>query len=258
MRKPVIAGNWKMFKLIGDAVAMITSLKPLVANANQVEIVVAPPYTAIKPVADRLEGSNIHVAAQDVAAEIKHGAHTGEVCGDMLRDAGCTHVIIGHSERRSMYGDTNQVVNRKVRAALNFGLTPIICVGETLEDRDAGREQQVVATQLSEGLSGLPGLPGLTTAEMMRTIIAYEPVWAIGTGRTATPSQAQDMHRSIRQWILTAFDKVTADSIRILYGGSVKPDNIADLMREPDIDGALVGGASLEAESFAKLVNYER
>lgn len=258
MRKPVIAGNWKMFKLVGDAVAMITSLKPLVANANQVEIVVAPSYTAIKSVADRLEGSNIHVAAQDISAEIKHGAHTGEVCGDMIRDAGCSHVIIGHSERRSMYGDTNQIVNRKVRAALNFGLTPIICVGETLEDRDAGREQQVVATQLREALSALADVPGLTTGEMVRSIIAYEPVWAIGTGRTATPTQAQDMHRSIRQWILENFDSTTADSLRILYGGSVKPDNISDLMREADIDGALVGGASLEAESFAKLVNYER
>ncbi|MEY4167522.1 MAG: hypothetical protein RIR52_1346 [Acidobacteriota bacterium] len=252
MRKPVIAGNWKMFKLVGDAVATITALKPLVSNASQVEIVVAPPYTALKSVADRLEGSNIHVAAQDISTEIKHGAHTGEVCGDMLRDAGCTHVIIGHSERRSMYGDSNTVVNRKIRSALNFGLVPIVCVGETLDERDSGRQNEVVGSQLNESLSGL------TTDEMLRTIIAYEPVWAIGTGRTATPVQAQEIHRYIREWLSTRFDKTTADVTRILYGGSVKPDNIADLMREPDIDGALVGGASLEADSFAKLVNYDR
>ncbi|MFM8395718.1 MAG: triose-phosphate isomerase [Acidobacteriota bacterium] len=252
MRKPIIAGNWKMFKLVGDSVATITALKPLVANANQVEIVVAPPFTSIKPVADRAEGSNVHLAAQDISTEVKHGAHTGEVCGDMLKDVGCSHVIIGHSERRSMYGDTNQVVNRKIRAALNFGLAPIVCVGETLDERDAGREQEVVGNQLDESLSGL------TKEEMLRSIIAYEPVWAIGTGRTASPVQAQEMHRFIREWLNGRFDNETAEATRILYGGSVKPDNVADLMREPDIDGALVGGASLDAESFAKLVNFDR
>ena len=252
MRKPIIAGNWKMFKLVGDSIAMVTALKPLVANANQVEIVLAPPYTSIKSVADRAEGSNIHLAAQDISTEIKHGAHTGEICGDMLKDIGCSHVIIGHSERRSMYGDTNQVVNRKIRAALNFSLAPIVCVGETLDERDAGREQEVVGNQLDESLSGL------TKDEMLRSIIAYEPVWAIGTGRTASPVQAQEMHRFIRHWLSGRFDNETAEATRILYGGSVKPDNVADLMREPDIDGALVGGASLEAESFAKLVNFDR
>jgi triosephosphate isomerase len=252
MRKPIIAGNWKMFKLVGDSIAMVTALKPLVANANQVEIVLAPPYTSIKSVADRAEGSNIHLAAQDISTEIKHGAHTGEICGDMLKDIGCSHVIIGHSERRSMYGDTNQVVNRKIRAALNFSLAPIVCVGETLDERDAGREQEVVGNQLDESLSGL------TKEEMLRSIIAYEPVWAIGTGRTASPVQAQEMHRFIRHWLGGRFDNETAEATRILYGGSVKPDNVADLMREPDIDGALVGGASLEAESFAKLVNFDR
>ncbi|MFN9742560.1 MAG: triose-phosphate isomerase [Acidobacteriota bacterium] len=252
MRKPIIAGNWKMFKLVGDSIAMVTALKPLVANANQVEIVLAPPYTSIKSVADRAEGSNLHLAAQDISTEIKHGAHTGEICGDMLKDIGCSHVIIGHSERRSMYGDTNQVVNRKIRAALNFSLAPIVCVGETLDERDAGREQEVVGNQLDESLSGL------TKEEMLRSIIAYEPVWAIGTGRTASPVQAQEMHRFIRHWLSGRFDNETAEATRILYGGSVKPDNVADLMREPDIDGALVGGASLEAESFAKLVNFDR
>lgn len=252
MRKPVIAGNWKMYKTIGDAVATATALKSLVANANHCEIVVAPPYTAIKPAADRLEGSNIKVAAQDLSTQVKHGAHTGEVCGDMIKDAGASHVIIGHSERRAMYGDTDNVVNQKIRAALQYGLTPIICIGETLAEREAGNAEQVVAGQLGQSLAEL------TASDLIRIIAAYEPVWAIGTGRTATPEQAQQMHAFIRQWLSTKFDQSTADSLRILYGGSVKPDNIADLMRQPDIDGALVGGASLEAESFARIVNYDR
>ncbi len=252
MRKPIIAGNWKMFKLISDAVATATALKPLVANANHCEVVIAPPCTALKAVADRLEGSNIKVAAQDVSTQTKHGAHTGEVCGDMLKDAGCAHVIIGHSERRAMYGDTDEVVNQKIRAALHFNLSPIVCVGETLAERDAGREQEVVASQLERSLAEL------TANNLVRIIAAYEPVWAIGTGRTATPTQAQQMHAFIRQWISQKFDQSTGDGLRILYGGSVKPENIADLMREADIDGALVGGASLEAESFARIVNYDR
>lgn len=252
MRKPVIAGNWKMYKLIGEAVATVTALKPLIANANHCEVVVAPPYTAIKSVADRLEGSNIKVAAQDVSTESKQGAHTGEICGDMLKDAGASHVIIGHSERRLMYCETDETVNRKIRAALGFTLTPIVCVGETLDERNAGREEEVVATQLARSLADL------TAQDLARIIAAYEPVWAIGTGRTATPEQAQRMHAFIRQWISQRFDLSTANGLRILYGGSVKPENISDLMREPDIDGALVGGASLEAESFAKIVNYDR
>lgn len=241
-----------MFKLISEAVATATALKPLVANANHCEVVIAPPYTAVKAVADRLEGSNIQVAGQDLSTETKHGAHTGEVCGDMLKDAGCTHVIIGHSERRSMYGDSDAVVNRKILAAFNFGLTPIVCIGETLEERDAGNAEKVVGTQLEHSLAEL------TANDLIRIVLAYEPVWAIGTGRTATPSQAQQMHAFIRQWIVKKFDNASADSLRILYGGSVKPDNISELMRESDIDGALVGGASLEAESFSRIVNFNR
>jgi triosephosphate isomerase len=252
MRKPIIAGNWKMFKLISDAVATATALKPLVANANHCEVIIAPPYTAIKAVADRLEGSNIKVAAQNVSTEIKHGAHTGEVCGDMLKDAGCSHTIIGHSERRAMYGDTDAVVNRKIRAAFHYGLTPIVCVGETLEERDAGNAEKVVATQLAQSLAEL------TAIEVIRIVLAYEPVWAIGTGRTATPTQAQQMHAFIRQWISQTFDSNAANDLRILYGGSVKPENISELMGEADIDGALVGGASLEAESFSRIVNFDR
>ncbi len=252
MRKPIIAGNWKMFKLISDAVATATALKPLVVNANHCEVIIAPPYTAIKAVADRLEGSNIKVSAQNVSAELKHGAHTGEICGDMLKDTGCSHTIIGHSERRAMYGDTDAVVNRKIRASFHFGLTPIVCVGETLEERDAGNAEAVVATQLAQSLAEL------TALEAVRIVLAYEPVWAIGTGRTATPTQAQQMHAFIRQWIFETFDSNAADSLRILYGGSVKPENISELMREADIDGALVGGASLEAESFSRIVNFDR
>jgi triosephosphate isomerase len=252
MRKPIIAGNWKMFKLIGEAVATATTLKPLVANANHCEVIIAPPYTAIKSVADRLEGSNIKVSAQNVSNEIKHGAHTGEICGDMLKDAGCSHTIIGHSERRAMYGDTDAVVNRKIRAAFQFSLTPIVCVGETLEERDAGEAEKVVAKQLKQSLAEL------TVNEAIRIVLAYEPVWAIGTGRTATPTQAQQMHAFIRQWISQTFGTNAANELRILYGGSVKPENISELMREADIDGALVGGASLEAESFARIVHYDR
>jgi triosephosphate isomerase (TIM) len=252
MRKPVIAGNWKMFKLIGSALETALALKPLVANANHCEVIIAPPYTALKAVADRLEGSNIKVAAQDVSTETKHGAHTGEVCGDMLKDAGASHVIIGHSERRALYGDTDASVNRKIRAALHFDLTPIVCIGETLAERDAGQAEQVVAAQLAGSLAEL------TATDLLRIILAYEPVWAIGTGRTATPTQAQQMHAFIRQWLSNEFGAETANALRILYGGSVKPDNIADLMREVDIDGALVGGASLEAESFAQIVHYNR
>ena len=241
-----------MFKLVGEAVNTALALKPLVANANHCEVVIAPPFTAIKAVADKLEGSNIHVSGQDVATETKHGAHTGEVCGDMLKDAGCSHVIIGHSERRAMYGDTDAVVNRKIRAALNFNLTPIVCIGETLEERDSGNAEAVVAAQLEHSLAEL------TASDLVRIVLAYEPVWAIGTGRTATPTQAQQMHALIRQWISGKFDKTSADGLRVLYGGSVKPENISDLMAEADIDGALVGGASLEAESFSKIVHYNR
>jgi triosephosphate isomerase (TIM) len=252
MRKPVIAGNWKMYKLIGEAVATVTTLKPLVVNANHCEIIVAPPYTALESVAKRLEGSNIATAAQDLSTETKHGAHTGEVCGDMLKDAGCTHVITGHSERRSIYGETDEIINRKIRAALHFKLIPIVCIGETLAERDRGDAEKVVSGQLARSLAEL------TVNDLARIILAYEPVWAIGTGRTATPDQAQQMHAYIRQWISRTFSANAADGLRVLYGGSVKPDNISELMREPDIDGALVGGASLEAESFARIVNYER
>ena len=252
MRKPVIAGNWKMHKLLADSVATALTLKPLVANANHCEVVIAPVFTALKTVADRLEGSNIRVAGQDCSTEIKHGAHTGEVAADMLRDVGATYVIVGHSERRQHYCETDSSVERKTRAGLAADLTVIVCVGETLEEREGGAAERIVRGQV-EG-----GLRELTASDLDRIIIAYEPVWAIGTGRTATPEQAQEMHAFVRRVFAERFSAAAADALRILYGGSVKPDNIAGLMQQPDVDGALVGGASLDAETFAQIVNYRR
>jgi len=250
MRKPVIAGNWKMYKLLSEAVDTALELKPLVANANHCDVVIAPVFTALKNVSSRLEGSNIKVAAQDCAAESKHGAHTGEVAADMIKDTGCSHVIIGHSERRQLYSETDASVNAKAKSAIQAGLVAIVCVGETLDQREAGSAADVVKSQI------IKGLDGLTVADTERIIIAYEPVWAIGTGKTATPEQAQEMHGVIRQTVAEVHGKGVAERIRILYGGSVKPDNIVELMSQEDVDGALVGGASLEAESFAKIVNY--
>ena len=252
MRKPVIAGNWKMYKTVSESVETALALKPLVANANHCEVVIAPVFTALKTVADRLEGSNIRVAGQNCSTEVEHGAHTGEVAADMLKDAGASHVIIGHSERRQFYGETDASVSKKARAAVAAGLSAIVCVGETLEERDRGEAERVVSRQLEGGLSGL------TASDRDRIIVAYEPVWAIGTGRTATPEQAQEMHAFIRRVFAQRHSREAAENLRILYGGSVKPDNIAGLMAQEDIDGALVGGASLKAASFAQIVNYNR
>jgi triosephosphate isomerase len=251
MRRPVIAGNWKMYKLLNDAVETALALKPLVANANHCDVVVAPVFTALKTVADRLEGSNIRIAAQNCAVQNEFGANTGEVAPAMLKDVGCTHVIIGHSERRQFYGETDESVNWKAKAALAAGLTATVCVGEHLSERESGKAETVVKTQLTASLNGL------TVGDVERIIIAYEPVWAIGTGKTATPEQAQEMHGFIRSVLSETQGAPAAKSIRILYGGSVKPDNIVQLMAQEDVDGALVGGASLEAGSFAEIVNYK-
>jgi triosephosphate isomerase len=250
MRRPLIAGNWKMYKTIPEALEFVRLLKPQVVSSTHCDIVIAPPFTAINSVAGRLEGSNILIAGQDLAAEDGPGAFTGEVSGAMLRDAGARYSIVGHSERRQYYHESDDLVNRKIGCALRASLSAILCVGEKLEERDGGREEQVVALQLAQGLHNL------TAPEAARIIIAYEPVWAIGTGRTATPEIAQSMHAFIRSRIREIFGDEVADTIRILYGGSVKPDNIRSLMDQLDIDGALVGGASLEAESFARIVNY--
>jgi triosephosphate isomerase (TIM) len=241
-----------MYKTVSDAVDTALALKPLVANANHCEVVIAPVFTALKTVADRLEGSNIRVAGQDCSTEVEEGAHTGEVLASMLKDVGAKYVIVGHSERRQFYCETDVQVNKKTHAGIKSGLTVIMCVGETLDQREQGSAENVVSTQLNGGLSGL------TPSDLDRIIIAYEPVWAIGTGRTATPEQAQEMHAFIRRVFAERHSKAAADALRILYGGSVKPDNIAGLMKQPDIDGALVGGASLKAESFAQIVNYDR
>jgi triosephosphate isomerase len=206
----------------------------------------------LKTVADRLEGSNVQVAAQNCSTEVEEGAHTGEVAAFMLREVGATYVIVGHSERRQLYAETDSMVNKKTVAGISAGLTVILCVGESLAQRDQGIAQNVVSGQL------LGGLSGLTAPDLDRIIIAYEPVWAIGTGRTATPEQAQEMHAFIRRVFAERHSAETAQALRVLYGGSVKPENIAGLMAQQDIDGVLVGGASLKAESFAQIVNYKK
>lgn len=251
MRKPVIAGNWKMYKSLGEAVETALALKPLVSNANHCEIVIAPVFVHLKTLADKLEGSNIRVAAQNCAPVAEQSANTGEVSAEMIKDVGCSHVIIGHSERRQFYGETDNSVNRKIQAALAADLNTIVCVGETLVERSAGRERETVEMQLKGSLANL------TVADMERIIIAYEPVWAIGTGQTATSAQAQEMHGFIRRFVSETHSESLAQGTKILYGGSVKPENIGELMSQPDIDGALIGGASLKAESFAQLVNYK-
>jgi triosephosphate isomerase len=240
-----------MYKTIGEALDFVQSLKPLVVASTHCEIVVAPTFTALKMVALRLEGSNIQLAAQNVAAEAGPGAFTGEISAAMLKDAGAGWVIVGHSERRQLFSETDESVNKKIRAAVGADLTPIVCVGERLEDRDSGRAETVVGEQLAGGMRNL------TMAEAARIILAYEPVWAIGTGRTATPEIAEQMHIFIRSKVREIFGDVVAEEMRILYGGSVKPDNIGALMDQVDIDGALVGGASLEPDSFARIVNFK-
>jgi triosephosphate isomerase len=239
-----------MYKTLAEAQEFVQSLKPLVVGVTHCEIVVAPVFTALRTVADRLEGSNISVAAQDVASEDGPGAFTGEVSASLLYDVGARLAIIGHSERRQYYCETDGWVNKKIRCAIAANLTPICCVGERLEERDAGRAESVVEAQISKGLQNL------TVPEASRIIVAYEPVWAIGTGRTATPETAQQMHAFIRNRIREMFGDDVAEGMRILYGGSVKPENISALMVQADIDGALVGGASLDPVSFARIVNF--
>ena len=249
MRTPIIAGNWKLNKTISEAVALTTALKASVADVNGVEIIVAPPFTALAAVSEVITGSNIRLSAQDVYSE-DSGAFTGEVSAPMLKDVGCDYVIIGHSERRQHFGETNARVNQKVQAALAHGLKPIICVGEQLEEREAGQTEGVIEDHVTGGIAGLPA------AELLSCVIAYEPVWAIGTGKTATPAQAQEVHSFIRGLLTKSYSVDVASQICIQYGGSVKPENATELMSQPDVDGALVGGASLEAESFAQIVKF--
>ena len=249
MRRPVIAGNWKMHKTQAQARAFFHALKPLVASSMHCDIIIAPPFTALAASVEGARGSNISIAAQNLHGE-KEGAFTGEVSANMLVEAGCRCVLIGHSERRQHFGETDAGVNRKVKAALAAELLPIVCVGETLKEREAGQTEMVLQRQFHGGFAALTG------AEFSRIIMAYEPVWAIGTGRTATPEMAAEAHRYMRQLAASSFTPERAAALRILYGGSVKPDNIQGLMAQVEIDGALVGGASLDAHSFASIVNF--
>ena len=251
MRRPILAANWKMHKASAEARAFAAAFVRLVADATRtVEVVIAPPFTAVAALGPALAGSRIALAAQNVHPET-HGAYTGEVAAAMLRELGCTYCIIGHSERRTLFGETSAFVARKAAALLREGMRPILCVGESLDEREAGRTESVIDTQLRESLEGLP------SERAAELVLAYEPIWAIGTGKTATPSMAQEVHGHIRARLRERYG-AAADAIRIQYGGSVKPENAAELMAQPDIDGALVGGASLEPESFARIVRFER
>jgi triosephosphate isomerase len=249
MRIPLIAGNWKMHKTISEARSLARAIREGSAAASQCQIVLAPPFTALAAVREEIEGSTLLLAAQNVHWEPK-GAFTGEVSIPMLQEAGCAMAIVGHSERRQHFGETDATVNRRVRALLKSPLQPIVCIGETLAQRESGNYFEIVFQQLTGGLDGL------TRPGVLRIILAYEPVWAIGTGRTASPETAQEMHAAIREWLSGHFGAETAREVRILYGGSVKPENIGELMNRPDIDGALVGGACLEAASFLGIIHY--
>jgi triosephosphate isomerase len=249
MRKPFIAGNWKMNLLTAEAIELARAVVAA-AEGLEVEVGIAPTYTAISAVGSVLKGSKVRLMAQNLFWEDK-GAFTGEISAPMIEDLGCTHVIIGHSERRQFFGETDETVNRRLAAALKHGLVPIVCIGETLAEREANRTLQVLEAQVRGGLKGL------TAAELKSLVVAYEPVWAIGTGKTAGKEQAQEAHAFIRQLLGRLYSKDFAAAVRIQYGGSVKPDNVKELMSMPDIDGALVGGAALKADSFIPLMRFK-
>ena len=249
MRRPVIAGNWKMFKTQGETLAFFEAFKPLVAGTTSCDIIVAPPYTSLSVAVEATRGTHISIAAQDAYWE-PEGAFTGEISMRMVADTGSRFVIIGHSERRQYFAESDTSVNRRVKAALVANLTPIVCVGESLAEREANHTQSILKRQF-EG-----GLHALTNEDFSRILLAYEPVWAIGTGKTATPEIATNCHEFLRNLVAARFSPEQASAIRILYGGSVKPDNIKGLMAQAEIDGALVGGASLDPKSFAAIVNF--
>jgi triosephosphate isomerase (TIM) len=246
-RKLIIAGNWKMNKTVAEALALVQDLKIELANITEVDIVVCPPFTALSEVTRAIRGSNIGLGAQDMS-ERSPGAYTGEIAAQMLKDLNVRWVILGHSERRQYHKESDELISRKARAAHAASLQPIICVGETLAEREAGQTERILETQVRGSLAGL------NNSQMVETIIAYEPVWAIGTGKTATTEQAQEAHAFIRGLLVKLFDEATARRVRIQYGGSVRPSNARELMSQPDVDGALVGGASLDARSFADIV----
>jgi len=249
-RKALIAANWKMYKTLAEAASFTESLQREVGTFEDREVVIAPPYTALGAVRNAIWRADFKLASQNCHWEDK-GAFTGEVSGAMLKDVGCDYVILGHSERRQLFGETNETVQKKLAAVFRFGILPILCVGEVLEEREGGRTFAVVGSQLDQALQGLSA----DLAEQLA--IAYEPVWAIGTGKNATPEQAQEVHGFIRERCISLWDKKVANRIRIMYGGSVKPDNVDTLMAQSDIDGTLVGGASLEVDSFRRIVQYQ-
>jgi len=252
MRRPLLAGNWKMYKTVPEALALAQEIRAgLALPLQDRDVLVAPPFTALAAVGEALRGSNLLLGAQNMHWE-REGAFTGEISPVMLKDLGCTHVILGHSERRHIFGESDDMVARKTRAAVDNGLTPILCVGETLPERESNRTLEVVERQLERALRSL------TPDEASRTVVAYEPVWAIGTGRTATAAQAQEVHAFIRKRVAATHGEPAAAALRILYGGSVKADNIDGLMAQPDVDGALVGGASLKADPFLRIVHHKK
>ena len=246
-KKPFIAGNWKMFKTIPEALELVRELNEASSELTEAEIVVIPPFTALNDIKNTLHGSSIQIGAQNLFWEEK-GAYTGEISAPMLKDAGCKYVVIGHSERRQYFGETNETVNKKIKASLAHELLPIMCIGESLEEREKGKTINKIETQIIEGLEGLE------KEEISQIIIAYEPIWAIGTGLTATPNQAEDVHRFIRNKLAENYGNETGSCAIILYGGSVKPANSYSLLLEEDINGALVGGASLNSESFIEII----
>jgi triosephosphate isomerase len=250
MRKPIIAGNWKLNKTPNETIVFLEEIKPLLAGVDDVEILVCPTFTSLNVATYLTKKTNIKIGAQNLYWE-KSGAFTGEVSGDMIKELGCEYVIIGHSERRQYFGETDATVNKRIYAAFAAGLIPIVCVGETLAEREAGKIEEVIGRQVREGLKGL------TADKHGKIVIAYEPVWAIGTGKNATSQQANEVHVYIRKLLKEIFGASAAETIRIQYGGSVKPENVKELMAQSDIDGALVGGAALKADSFVKLVKFK-
>lgn len=250
-RTPLIAGNWKMYKTGAEAVETAKALLNLLADIRDTEIMIAPPFTALAAVSEVVKNSNVGLGAQNLFFE-KEGAYTGEISASMLISAGCRYVIIGHSERRQYFGETDDSVNKKIRAAIQAGLIPVFCVGESDTERESEKTFYVLDKQIGNGLKDF------SSDDLTSLVIAYEPVWAIGTGKTATSTQAQEVHAFLRGLIEKKFGNALAKSVRILYGGSVKPDNIAELMAMPDVDGALVGGASLKAESFARIAGFKK
>jgi triosephosphate isomerase len=244
-----MAGNWKMYKTPAETTAFFEKFRPLAGQADHCEVVICPPFTNLAAAVAATQGTRIRIGAQNIAWA-KEGAFTGEISGPMIVASGATHAIVGHSERRQYFAETDETVLKRTQAALEFGLTPIVCVGERLEERESGHTEAVLARQFQQGIAGL------SEQQFARIVIAYEPVWAIGTGKTATPEIAADTHRAIRAQVRAKFGKEAGEAIRILYGGSVKPDNTRTLMAQPEIDGVLVGGASLDAVSFASIVNF--